>query len=79
MRANVLISDASRINLTSDYNSRALDRVTFLPIPNQKVCKRLSRNASHDAPASIQFFRVGFQFSHGCVVRLPGFGKSRIG
>jgi hypothetical protein len=79
MRANVLTSNASRINLTSNHNSGALNRVTFLPVPNQKVRKRLLRNASHDPLASIQFFGVGFQFSHGCVVRLPGFGKSRIG
>ena len=38
----------------------ALKETPFLPIPNQKARKRLLRNASHDALASIQFFRVGF-------------------
>ena len=79
MRANVWIGNSSRINLTSNYNSGAPDRITLLPIRDQKVCKRLLRNASHEALASIQFFRIHFQFSHRGVIRLAGFGNSRIG
>src|SRR5215468_3066935 len=79
MRANVWICDGCRINLASHHKCGALDLETPLPIANEKCCKRLLRDASHCALASIQCCRVGFQFSHRGMKWLPGFGKSWIG
>src|SRR5881394_2603041 len=78
MRSNVRICDVSGIDLASHHKRSAPDPKSFLLIAFKKYCKCLLRNASHRPLALIQFCRVRFEFSHGCMIWLPGFGKSWI-
>src|SRR6476646_6553068 len=78
MRANVGICNVSRINLAPHHKRGAHDPKPFLPITFKKSCKCLLRNASHHTLALIHFCRVRFEFSHGRVIWLSRFGKSRI-
>src|SRR5436190_7093288 len=78
MRSNVRICDLSGIDLASHHKRSAPDPKSFLLITFKKYCKCLLRNVSHHPLALIQFCRVRFEFSHGCMIWLPGFGKSWI-
>src|SRR5437667_4970922 len=77
--ADVRIGDGSGIDLASDHEGSAPDRVAILPIASEKPGDRLLCNISHHTDAPVYFSPVRFQFSHRGVIRLSRLRKPRIG